>query len=92
MLTIFEYLRQRAFDAVLTGAQEALDFLESQETWNEPRAKSNSSRQSLNFQPGKQAKPDHTDSTAKDSETSDSDDVLRPPRRRGRPQEKVSRH
>lgn len=32
MLTFFEYLRQRAFESVLAGAHEALDFLERQQT------------------------------------------------------------
>ena len=30
MLTIFEYLRQRAFESILAGVQEALELLESQ--------------------------------------------------------------
>ncbi len=30
MLTFFDYLRQRAFESVLAGAQEALELLESQ--------------------------------------------------------------
>ena len=37
MLTFFEYLRQRAFESVLTGAQEALDFLEQQRALAEPK-------------------------------------------------------
>ena len=37
MLTFFEYLRQRAFESVLSGAQEALEFLERQEALAEPK-------------------------------------------------------
>lgn len=37
MLTFFEYLRQRAFESVLTGAHEALDFLERQQALAEPK-------------------------------------------------------
>ncbi|MCA9183018.1 MAG: hypothetical protein KDA51_16260 [Planctomycetales bacterium] len=36
MLTFFEYLRQRAFESVLAGAHEAIEFLERQETLKEP--------------------------------------------------------
>lgn len=36
MLTFFEYLRQRAFESVLSGAHEAIEFLERQETLKEP--------------------------------------------------------
>lgn len=37
MLTFFEYLRQRAFESVLAGAHEALDFLERQQALAEPK-------------------------------------------------------
>lgn len=37
MLTFFEYLRQRAFESVLAGAHEALDFLERQQALVEPK-------------------------------------------------------
>ena len=37
MLTFFEYLRQRAFESVLAGAQEALDYLERQQALAEQK-------------------------------------------------------
>ena len=36
MLTFFDYLRQRAFESVMAGAQEALALLESQKNRTEP--------------------------------------------------------
>ncbi len=36
MLTFFEYLRQRAYESVLAGAQEALQSLERDGAFNEP--------------------------------------------------------
>lgn len=35
MLTFFDYLRQRAFESVLAGAQDALDVLERQKSLHE---------------------------------------------------------
>ena len=37
MLTFFDYLRQRAFESVLAGAQDALDVLERQKSLREPQ-------------------------------------------------------
>ena len=36
MLTFFEYLRQRAYESVLAGAQEALQSLERDGAFNKP--------------------------------------------------------
>ncbi len=36
MLTFFEYLRQRAYESVLAGAQEALQSFERDGAFNEP--------------------------------------------------------
>jgi len=38
VLTFFDYLRQRAFQSVLAGAQEALELLESQKNLGSPKA------------------------------------------------------
>lgn len=35
MLTFFEYLRQRALESVLSGAQEALDILDGEKVFEE---------------------------------------------------------
>lgn len=37
MLTFFDYLRQRAFESVLSGAQDALDALERQKSFSESK-------------------------------------------------------
>jgi hypothetical protein len=37
VLTFFDYLRQRAFESVLSGAQDALNFLERQKSFNESK-------------------------------------------------------
>ena len=37
MLTFFDYLRRRAFESVLAGAQDALAVLESQKNRSEPK-------------------------------------------------------
>ena len=39
MLTFFEYLRQRAFESVMTGAYEALELLEAKKSLEAPKEK-----------------------------------------------------
>ena len=88
MLTFFDYLRQRAFESVLSGAQEALEVLENSPNRNEPTSgKSKGKGSTLGFQP---AKPDikADNSNKSDGSPSDSEDPLPPPRRRGRPSRK----
>ena len=38
MLTLFEYLRRRAFEAVIDGTQDAVEFLESQKSFDQNEA------------------------------------------------------
>ena len=47
MLTLFEYLRQRAFESVITGAQEALELLETQGYFDRPAARINDRLQGM---------------------------------------------
>lgn len=86
MLTFFDYLRQRAFESVLTGAQEALELLESDKNRDKPQmADPRTSNRSLDFQQGEQSKPAENEPTD-GSPAKDDKDLLLPPRRRGRAQ------
>ncbi len=84
MLTLFEYLRRRAFEAVIDGTQDALEFLESQKNFDQSETAKNAlahrsetpslqdtSRASRDGRPGEAGSTD--------------DQPLPPPRRRGRP-------
>lgn len=77
MLTFFDYLRQRAYESVLTGAQEALDLLERQESHSEPKP----TKSSL---PAPDATNESPQTEVANTSAAD-DDLLPPPRRRGRP-------
>lgn len=85
MLTFFDYLRQRAYESVLSGAQEALEELETQQNRKEgkspnlklPVAESDAQAERSGQQSGKPA------GSASNSESDD--DLLPAPRRRGRP-------
>jgi hypothetical protein len=88
MLTFFDYLRQRAFESVLAGAQEALEVLESQKSRREPpRNASSLAAPRLASQAGAPAtQPEEISAQGDDSE--DDDELLPAPRRRGRPDER----
>lgn len=85
MLTFFDYLRQRAYESVLSGAQEALEELDSQQNRKEgksphlklPAAEPDAQAKRSGEQSGKPTSP------ASNSESDD--DLLPAPRRRGRP-------
>jgi len=91
VLTLFDYLRQRAFDAVMDGTHDALEYLDGQQG----TTKSDPSRFS---QPGDRhpvidRQPGSSDgSQSGGSQDSDvqSKKVLPPPRRRGRPRKNQS--
>ncbi len=88
MLTFFDYLRPRAFESVLSGAQEALEVLENSPDRNEPSSgKPRGQESTLGFQPTKPDKQADS-STKSEGPASDSEDPLPPPRRRGRPPRK----
>ena len=85
MLTFFDYLRRRAFESVLAGAQDALAVLESQKNRNEP--KSGEPRLPAPA-PASQAgpPPSKSENRAPQGRLSLVDDhPLPPPRHRGRP-------
>ena len=85
MLTFFDYLRQRAFESVLTGAQEALELLESQKDRNEPpKHNSNLPSPRLTSQAGSPGNRPENNSP-QENRSEDDDELLPAPRRRGRP-------
>jgi hypothetical protein len=88
VLTFFDYLRQRAFESVLAGAQEALELLECQKSRNEPEAEeSRLPTPALASQAGPSAKQAENQSLQENPPVED-DQPLPVPRRRGRPDEK----
>ena len=85
MLTLFEYLRRRAFEAVIDGTQDALEFLESQKNFDQ-------SEDAKNAIAHRSANPSLQDSSRQTNEAQSAkggaavdDQPLPPPRRRGRP-------
>ncbi|WP_146528324.1 hypothetical protein [Novipirellula artificiosorum] len=88
VLTLFDYLRQRAFDAVIDGTQDALEFLDDQQSGG--RSDTASSHRSgarpamiTNYsEQGHSAEPKTGDDN--------SSEVNQPPRRRGRPRKNPS--
>ena len=90
MLTLFEYLRQRAFEAVIDGTQDALEFLESQKNFDQSEAAENTlnrRRAAVASQIDGPRKP-HAASAAGDSRSINNakgGEKLPAPRRRGRP-------
>ena len=85
MLTLFEYLRRRAFEAVIDGTQDAVEFLESQKSFDQNEAAKNALAH-------RSKTPSLQDSTRSGSEGPSEgkaggtdNQPLPPPRRRGRP-------
>ena len=76
MLTFFEYLRQRAYESVLAGAQEALDVLERQQSLDPPKKQLTSNvnevgTESTNKPPRKRDEFDTSKQSARPTETID---------------------
>ena len=88
MLTFFDYLRQRAFESVLAGAQEALELLECQKNRNGSKTQESKlptpARASQAGPPAKHAE----DKSLQEDPAVEDDKPLPAPRRRGRPDEK----
>ena len=85
MLTFFDYLRQRAFESVLAGAQEALELLENQKRHNEYQSSiSKPSSRVLDFQQCTPTKQEEETAPNRIASTED-DELLPAPRRRTRP-------
>jgi len=76
VLTLFDYLRQRAFNAIIDGTQDALEHLENQEA-AEGSTKNNGTSPTR--------PPSIESREAKKDEDNETDAALLPPRRRGRP-------
>ena len=84
MLTLFEYLRRRAFEAVIDGTQDALEFLESQKNFDQSEAAKNAlAHRSGN--PSLQDSSQQTNEAHSAKSGAVDDQPLPPPRRRGRP-------
>ena len=87
MLTFFEYLRNRAYESIVLGANEALEFLEKEKS--NPAAACSElpglprKRKSLDFQPTDPQSENQPQETA--SNGGAADEKLPAPRRRGRP-------
>ena len=84
MLTFFDYLRQRAFESVLLGAQEALEFLESQKTLSEP-TKQLPQLSQIAVGDRTPTAPHPAEKKRENAPAKDSDEPLPAPRHRGRP-------
>ena len=88
MLTFFDYLRQRAFESVLAGAQEALELLESQKNRTEPpKHKPSLPAPRLASQAEPTSEQPKTNAP-QENPSQDEDDPLPDPRRRGRPDQR----
>ena len=88
MLTFFRYLRQRVVQLVLAAVQEARELLQSQEDRSQaPKHESNLPAPRLASQAGAPPKRPETSSRQEDA-SSDSDELLPPPRRCVRPDQK----
>lgn len=88
MLTFFDYLRQRAFESVLAGAQEALELLESQKNRTAPpKHESSLPAPRLGSQAGPSSEQPKTNAPQQNS-SPEEDDPLPAPRRRGRPDQR----
>jgi hypothetical protein len=85
MLTFFDYLRQRAYESILSGAQEALEEMETQQ--NRKVGKSRNLKLPAAAQDTQAErsgeKSNQPSSPASDSESDE--ELLPAPRRRGRP-------
>ena len=84
MLTFFDYLRQRAFESVLSGAQDALDFLERKKSFNESAKQLPQPADSLDDDPPKAPRKKVADA-ASTPPPKDDDKPIAAPRDRGRP-------
>lgn len=94
MLTLFEYLRQRAFEAVIEGTQDAVSFLESQGSFDRAKGAGEAySRRDPASLEAKSANEDEKQDRTAGEATPDRVLVEKPlpaPRRRGRPKKKGS--
>ena len=86
MLTFFDYLRQRAFEAVVAGVNGAFEYLDSHKTFDIPKLLKPQSNRSVEAHSANE-RPDrnsHPTSQRDAANRTDSETPL-PPRKRGRP-------
>ena len=84
VLTFFDYLRQRAFESVLSGAQDALEFMEKQKVLHEPKRALPHLTQTLSDGRGPSSETKMTGQSDASSTNGDND-PLPAPRDHGRP-------
>lgn len=85
MLTFFDYLRQRAYESVLRGAQQALEELESQQNRKEAKSPNLTLPPATPNAPGERSEKPSEKASGPESEPESDDELLPAPRRRGRP-------
>ena len=94
VLTFFEYLRRRAFESIVEGAEEAVDFLEAKTERRSSNAekaltqtliKLDSEREQEREQERERESTPPANAPEGDGLMAESDPSLPPPRRRGRP-------
>ena len=85
MLTFFEYLRQRAFESIVVGVQEALDSLEREPFKGQLNATVNPPGHAAPLNLQGQATGSQEAGETQLALVSTAPDSLPPPRRRGRP-------
>ena len=86
MLTLFEYLRARVYEAIIAGAQEALDELESKRAFQDGQGKLSSTAT-----PHERRAADLLGDIVPLSESTNAEPDSPPPRKRGRPRKNENR-
>ncbi len=91
MLTLFDYLRQRAFEAVMDGTHDALEYLDGQQgtTKSDPSRFSHAGND-LPLIDRQSESNDGLQSDHSHDKDGRSRNILPPPRRRGRPRKDQS--
>ena len=88
MLTFFEYLRRRAFESIVEGAEEAVDFLEAKTERRSSNAEKALTQTLIKLDSEREQERESTppaNAPEGDGLMAESDPSLPPPRRRGRP-------
>ena len=86
MLTFFEYLRRRAFESIVEGAEEAVDFLEAKTERRSSNAEKALSQTLMKFDSEREQEGSPPSFAGDvDEPLTEGDPSLPPPRRRGRP-------
>ena len=88
MLTFFDYLRQRAFESIMAGAQEALELLERESSHSRPETPATRRTPAALAPPESPAEMNTNNHSSANRLLGEDDDPLPAPRRRGRPNQK----